>query len=286
MSRNELRSTLLSLTQLLQPSLWLLIALAVGTWSTQLAGQNAPPTYQSPNAVNDSAAGSRATPSAKKRVPSGWSVPRPKPAAAPTVSSTRTQRLASAPPIAANRDSRVEQASHEELSGSPPTNLGNRFEEPSGKYVPNPLPPMTSIARPSAPGPTIMFPAERTVPPQITGSHLGLQPGETATERSLRLMSIIAEIEQQNAELADQVTKLAAELKAKDTKLQSSTSQIMAARKEMALAQEEFQRLRKEMADFRDKFRSAEQENASLMRSLSPLLKQILQSDDDQPARE
>ena len=138
-----------------------------------------------------------------------------------------------------------------------------------------------SYARPATAGPAITFPAERTVPPQITGSHLGLHPGQTATERSLSLMSANAELEQENAELQALVAKLSAELKAKDAKLQSSISHISAARKEMALAQEEFQRLRKEMADLRDRFRSAEQENSSLMRSLSPLLKQILQSDDD-----
>lgn len=145
---------------------------------------------------------------------------------------------------------------------------------------------MIPVLRPAAPGPSLLIPSERLVPPQITGSHLGLQPGETATERSLRLMTVIAELEQQNAELMEQNAKLNAELKAKETKLQSSLSQISAARKELTSAQEEFQRLRKENASLREKFRSAEQENASLMRSLSPLLKQLLQEDDDAPAKE
>lgn len=136
-------------------------------------------------------------------------------------------------------------------------------------------------ARPATPGLSYLFPSERTVPPQITGSHLRLQPGETATERSLRLMTVIAELEQANAELTEQNSRLWDELKAHDAKLQSATSQIAAARKELLAAQEEYQRFRKEITALREKHRVAEEENASLMRSLSPLLKQLLGDEAD-----
>ncbi len=146
--------------------------------------------------------------------------------------------------------------------------------------------PAMSPGRPLTSGANVGFPGERTVPPQITGSHLGLLPGETATERSLRLMNVVVDLEQQIAELTDMNTKLNAELKAKELKLQSGTLQINTARKELSLAAEEFQRLRKANVDLREKYRTAERENASLMRSLSPLLKQMLQSDDDPQAKD
>lgn len=291
MSRNDARPTIHSLTRSLRRSLgtWLLLALAVGGWTSQLAGQNAPPTYQSPNVVTDSAGANRTTPAVKKFTSPNldrWRVPRPGQAAAPQVSSIRASKPATPATNPFKRDNAVVPASHEEHSGAAPGNLGISPQVTSEDFVPGPLPAMMPSLRPAAPGPSFLFPSERTVPPQITGSHLGLQPGETATERSLRLMTVIAELEQQNAELAEQNAKLNAELKAKEAKLQSSTSQITGARKELTLTQEELQRLRKEIANLREKFRSAEQENASLMRSLSPLLKQMLESDDDPPTKD
>lgn len=134
-------------------------------------------------------------------------------------------------------------------------------------------------ARPATPGPYPVLPTDRGVPPTVTGSHLGLQPGETATERSLRLMNIIAELEQLNADLREENDKLKAELKEKEAKLQAATFQMNAARKELSQASDEFKRLRKELSDLRDKIRTAEQENTSLLRSLAPLLQQMLQTD-------
>lgn len=284
MSRNDSRSTIRPLTPIVQRSLGLclLLGLAVSFWSSRLAGQHVPPSNQSSNAENVLPASQRTAQSERAQ---SERTPRPGQASPPSVSSTRAYKPAPAPALAtsnpARRDSRVVPASHEDVSETASGNSGIRPDVPSSHVAPGPLPRMLPFLRPATPGPHVLFPAERTVPPQITGSHLGLQPGETATERSLRLLSVIAELEQQNAELTDQITKLNAELKAKDAELQSSVTQISAARKELQLAQEEFQRLRKEIADLREKYLSAEKENASLMRSISPLLKQILQGDDD-----
>lgn len=290
MSRNDRRPTTRSLPHRLRRSqgVWLLIALVLGlgTWSSRLSGQNAASsTDQSPNVVTDTPAPNRSSSIKKTITPNldRFRTPRPSSAAAPTVGSTRSQKPGASTANSNKRDGVVQQASHEELSDTAPGNFGISPDVPSKNVVPSSLPPMTSQIRPAVPGPTFAFPQGRTVPPQITGSHLGLQPGETATERSLRLVSTIADLEEQIAQLAEQNAKLNAELKARDAKLQSSTALISGARKELSLATEEFQRLRKEIADLRAKFQSAERENAALMRSLSPLLKQILQSDDDPP---
>lgn len=188
------------------------------------------------------------------------------------------------------RDSGVVQASHEEVaapnSGMIPNGVPISPDMQSQNLVPNPLSPSMSQGRPMTSGANVGFPGDRTVPPQVTGSHLGLLPGETATERSLRLMNVITDLEQQIAELTDINAKLTADLKAKEAKLQSGALQFSAARKELSLASEEFQRMRKENAALREKYRTAERENASLMRSLSPLLKQMLQSDDESQAKD
>lgn len=293
MSRNESPSTTYWRTPVLRRSLVLCLLIAQVAWlcSSHLAGQNTtPPNSESSKDVSENPVPSRLfQPSRKPTLPAtdrSRMAPRPSLAAAPTIGSNRSQKPASSTSNLVKRDGAVLPASHEELSGTTPGNIGLSPDVSSGNLVPSPLPPMMSYARPAAPGPSIAYPLERTVPPQVTGSHLRLQPGETATERSLRLMTIIADLEEQNAQLAEQNAKLNAELKAKEAQLQSGALQISAARKELSLATEEFQRLRKEIADLREKFHAAERENGALMRSLSPLLKQILQSDDDSPSKD
>ncbi len=293
MSRNEPQSTTHWQTPALRRSLalCLLIALVAGLCSSHLAGQNTtPPTSESSKDVSDNPVSSRLFQPPRKLTLSATDrsrmAPRPSSAGAPMIGSNRSQKPASSTSNPVKRDGAVLQTSHEELSGTPPGNFGLSPDVPSGNLVPSPLPPMMSYTRSAATGPNFLFPSERTVPPQITGSQLRLHPGETATERSLRLMAVIAELEEQNAQLAEQNAKLSAELKVKEAKLQSGTLQISAARKEQSLATEEFERLRKANADLREKLQSAERENGALMRSLSPLLKQILQSDDDLPPKD
>lgn len=275
MSRNNAKLSIRSWGQRWIRSLkaWLCLALAVGLWTSRLAGQNAPPTYQSPNIVSESPKKSSPLKFERSRTPNldMWKSPRPSAAPAPSITSTNANKSTAAQGNSVPRSSGVVPAAHEEFSTNP-----SIAPDLPRDAVPVPLPPSMLQARPATPGPSFLFPTERTVPPQITGRHLGLQPGETATERSLRLMTVIAELEQTTAELTEQNARLKEELKAKDAKLQSATSQIAAARKELLAAQDEFQRLRKEITTLRDKHRVAEEENASLMRSLSPLLKQLL----------
>lgn len=261
-------------------AVWPLVAIAALTWCSHLAGQNTAPTYRSATAVSDTpasaqnsnpavaskASGSRATGTLKNSFrPSGFL----------SKSNASTQ-------AAPRQDNAIVPASHEQPNLAVPDNgLRLPLEPLPANAQPNSLPPFVSRARPATPGPNVLMPLDRGVPPSVTGSHLGLQPGETATERSLRLMGIIADLEQQNAGLAEQNAKLSAEIKSRDAKLEGATLQMNAARKELSLAGDEFKRLQKEIADLREKIRTAEQENTSLMRSLAPLLQQMLRSEDD-----
>lgn len=201
------------------------------------------------------------------------------PAAKPFAKSSQTRAPSSAA-AQPQRDAAVTPASHEEPAAPPPSNYAISPDVAPNQFLPLPSN-HGALVRPSAPGPSLVFPMERTVPPQVTGRHLKLQPGETATEYSLRLLTVNAELAEQNAWLTSENARLAAELKAKDAKLQTGATQINSARKELSQATTEFHRLRKEIGDLREKIRAAEGESASLMRSLSPLLKQILQDEDD-----
>ncbi|MCX7423317.1 MAG: hypothetical protein NT013_27805 [Planctomycetia bacterium] len=305
MSQNNQLLTIRTLAQRLRRSLslWLVIAVAVSLWSSWLSGQSAPsnqsPIYSPSTAVNDTPPKNVSTQFRTKKASSipnnSASKNRPNATAAnPVVKQAGSTAGIGQQPSSTKKSpklgSGVVQASHEE-SATPayqtmPNGVPVSPEYPPINSVPNPLSPAMSLSRPQTSGANVGFPGERTVPPQITGSHLGLLPGETATERSLRLMNVITDLEQQIAELSEINAKLNAELKSKDAKLQSGAFQFNAARKELSLAGEEFQRLRKANLDLREKYRTAERENASLMRSLSPLLKQILQGDDDPQAKD
>lgn len=259
MNRNDSRPTThwKSFTIVQTCGRWSLCAVLLALGASRLAGDTAAP------ATRDT------RPPARRFIPAAKPFAKSPQARTPTTAAAQPQR-----------DTAVTPASHEELATPPPSNYAI-----SPDVAPNQTLPLPSnhgaLARPAAPGPSLVFPMERTVPPQVTGRHLKLQPGETATEYSLRLLTENAALVEQNAWLASENARLTAELKAKDAKLQSGANQINAARKELLQATTEFQRLRKVISDLHEKNRVAEGESASLMRSLSPLLKQILQDEDD-----
>jgi len=136
------------------------------------------------------------------------------------------------------------------------------------------------------PGPSTVLPLNRAAPPSITGSHLGLQPGETATERSLRLMTLVTELDQKNAELVEQNSTLTARLKQCEEQLSDGAREMKSARNELLLMRDEVARLRTNLTDVRKMFRVAEQENAALVKSLGPLLQQLFDSSDGEAASE
>jgi hypothetical protein len=123
-------------------------------------------------------------------------------------------------------------------------------------------------------------PLGRTTPPSITGSHLGLLPGETATERSLRLMSAIEDLEQQVQNLAYENATLNAAVKERDDKLQLAIKEVRATRKDLVVSREDLERLKREVDALRDKVRTAEKDNAAVLQTMAPLLQQLLEDDD------
>ncbi|MBI5757319.1 MAG: hypothetical protein HZA46_02230 [Planctomycetales bacterium] len=122
-------------------------------------------------------------------------------------------------------------------------------------------------------------PSDRNKPPPITGTHLGLRPGETATERSLRLMANIAELEFHAEELSQRDTAMTALIRQKDEKLAQAIREIKSARKELSLAREELERLKEQTHALQEKMRAAERENTALLQSIAPLLHQLLETD-------
>lgn len=124
------------------------------------------------------------------------------------------------------------------------------------------------------------FPMDRNSPPSVIGSHLGLKPGETATERSLRLMSAIGDLERHVEDVTQQNANLNLLVNQRDEKLQLAVREIRSARKDLMTAKDELERLKREVDDLREKVRNAEKDNAAVLQTMAPLLQQLLESDD------
>ncbi len=258
--------------------LCLLIALMTGMWSAHLVGKN------SLGANDKSAASGEAQP--PRRFPlTATDRARMAPLNAQAAKSSRATTQAQIAKTSTKRDGEVKLASHEVNGGPAPADFDFPPDASAGQNVPLP-PSVMTLPHSAVSGQSVVIPADRLAAPTIKGNHLKLRPGETATERSLRLMNVIAEQDQHNTELAAQNARLQAQLKTKEIELQKALDQIIAARKTLQLDQEEFQRLRKELNDLREKFRAAERENVSIMRSISPLLKQMLHSEDEPSAKD
>lgn len=156
--------------------------------------------------------------------------------------------------------------------------------------------PLAQGAEPPAPGhhsghksplpPGMPFPGQRLSPPSILGSQLGLQPGETATERSLRLMSVLAELQSTIESLERRNTELEDQIKHKDGQLLLAIREIKAARTDVSTAWDDLKRLQEEMKLLKDKVRDADRDNAALLQSLAPLLQKLLEGEATPPAAE
>jgi hypothetical protein len=152
----------------------------------------------------------------------------------------------------------------------------------SDQAVSGPFPSRSRFPSPGAgsnPGTGSNLPTERVVPPTILGSHLGLQPGETATERSLRLMSAVGELERQVDALGSQNAELNLHISQRDDQLLLAIREIRAARKEVASARDELERLRQQVKALQLKVGDAERDNAALLQTMSPLLLKLLEAD-------
>jgi chromosome segregation ATPase len=125
----------------------------------------------------------------------------------------------------------------------------------------------------------MVFPTDRGRPPTIMGSHLGLQPGETATERSLRLMSAVGDLEQQLDAMGQQNAELNQHLKQREAQLLLAIREIKSARKEVSSARDELEHLRQQVKLLQDKVHDADRDNAALLQTMAPLLQKLLETD-------
>ena len=280
-------------------SLWLLVAIAAGSWCSLSSGQtpapqsgaaritkkkfSEPPAQSRETVRNDDLLVDTAGLPSRFDRTSVLLRKEPGTISAASGSKKSSDRTRAAP----RRDNLVVPASHmEEASAiAPAAGFGIAPEAQSVETNPK-TSPFTSRTRAVMPGPSIVLPLNRAGPPSITGSHLRLQPGETATERSLRLMTIVTELDQKNADLVEQHTALTARLKQCEDQLSDGAREMKSARKELSLMRDEVERLRTNLTDVRKMFRVAEQENAALVKSLGPLLEQLLDGGDSEAASE
>ena len=130
------------------------------------------------------------------------------------------------------------------------------------------------------PLPMFMTPTDRGAPPSVKGSYLGLNSGETATERLIQMRAKMIDDERQIEELRQQNVGLLSRVKERDEQVLAAVREIKLARKELGLARNDLDRLRGDLQTLREKVRTAEREHSAVLQSMGPLLQQLLESDD------
>lgn len=129
------------------------------------------------------------------------------------------------------------------------------------------------------------FPAMMTPPPignvpTVHGALIGLRPGEAAAERAIQYQMMITNLERENQELRQQQSLLQAKLKEREEQLLTAIREIQSARKEVGTARVDLDRLKVDVQSLREKARVSEKEHESLLRSMGPLLQQLLEGND------
>lgn len=198
------------------------------------------------------------------------------------------------PKVAYEPSRKVTLAAHAATAATPSSTTGPgkvttaRFDEASDAGFMAPIPPPASDVvntpmlhrhRPPLLGPGAHFPMDRVGPPTIMGSHLGLLPGETATERSLRLMSHVGDLERQVEAFDQRNTEQCQLIKQRDDQLLLAIREIKTARKEVGAARDELEQLRRQVKALQEKVRDAERDNAALLQTMAPLLQKLLDAD-------
>ena len=130
------------------------------------------------------------------------------------------------------------------------------------------------------PPPLFMTATDRGAPPSVKGSFLGLNSGETATERLIQMRTVMIDLERQNEELRQLNVGLLGRIKERDEQFLAAVREIKLARKELGLAKNDLDRLRGDIQVLREKVRTAEKEHSAVLQSMGPLLQQLLESDD------
>jgi hypothetical protein len=205
----------------------------------------------------------------------GGKRPDPRAAADPSKRVTPVTYAAPAPAVTARPNSAVKPAGHfDDISESA---FAPSVPPPVGSM---PAPLFPRLATPMNP-PGSPYPTERLQAPTILGSHLGLLPGETATERSIRLMNLINDRDQQLEGLSQRNTELSQMVKQRDDQLLLAIREIKSTRKEVQTARDELEYLRQQVKALQEKVHGADRDNAALIQTLAPLLQKLLESDNN-----
>jgi polyhydroxyalkanoate synthesis regulator phasin len=155
-------------------------------------------------------------------------------------------------------------------------------------FPPSVPPPVGSMPAPLFPrlaaplnAPGSPYPTERLQAPSILGSHLGLLPGETATERSIRLMNLINDRDHQIDGLSQRNSELSQMVKQRDDQLLLAIREIKSTRKEVQTARDELEYLRQQVKALQEKVHGADRDNAALIQTMAPLLQKLLESNNN-----
>ena len=130
-------------------------------------------------------------------------------------------------------------------------------------------------------GPPISATAFLNKGPAVTGTKLGLKPGETATARALELQQELDQYKSREDDYRKRVADLEKEIEQKNSRLVEAIREMNSTRQELVAVKSQLEGWSQNMTDLREKIRSAEADNLATMQTIIQLLQQFLQVESD-----
>ena len=123
--------------------------------------------------------------------------------------------------------------------------------------------------------------------PTITGTRLGLKPGETATHRALQFQEELAAAKLREDALRAQASELQKEIEQKNAKLEAAARELNSTRQELVGVRTQLESWSKNMSQLRGALKAAESENQTLTRTHIKVLQEVFSTEtgDDERTR-
>jgi hypothetical protein len=129
-------------------------------------------------------------------------------------------------------------------------------------------------------GPVIATPMVQNVAPNIQGMYVGANSREANVERIVRLENTKMDLERENEELRQLNSGLQSRVKETQDQLLTVAREFQTAKRELISAGNDLKRLRSDLLNLNEKIRVAQKEHSDVLKSMGPLLQQLLESDD------
>lgn len=117
--------------------------------------------------------------------------------------------------------------------------------------------------------------------PAVTGTKLGLKPGETATSRALEQQQELDQYKSREDDYKKRIVELEKEIEHKNGRLVEAIREMNSTRQELVAVKSQLEGWSQNMTELREKIRSAEADNLATMQTIIQLLQQFLQVESD-----